>query len=786
MARSGRTPKRGEGKPAGPTSARAHAAAAFGVLGALAAAAALWAAAEPTHLAAWLAASLFWGVWAVADQHRRRKPTRNAIRSSHRKEVAQAALFGLIWGALPWITLPATDSLILLLIGAAVTFAIVGGALIYAATPAAANALLATIALPTAASIILNLGASATPMAVALFGLAAVLAWHVRRYARHEHAMRAVRTHLADRDDTIDLLMNDLHGRSGDWLWETDPEGIVRNPTEAFLKATGMNAAELAARPFHTMMRKGGADLRPLTQKRATFRGIDVCVEVAGATRYWRISGRPAYDEDNNFRGYRGVCSDMTEGVVTTDRLSYLAHHDSLTGLWNRARFLEAVDEAITGVAEGGIATLFLLDLNEFKGINDTLGHPVGDELLAAVAKRLDQRFGKDHVVARLGGDEFAVLSAAAPTTRATETANELLEAFVKPFELEGVTLTVRTSVGVAPINSSTIRDGANELLRSADVALYRAKAEGSGYMVFEPAMNRETVRRHALHQALAQAVERREFRIEFQPIVDINSPQVACLETLLRWSSRQFGQVSPAEFVPIAEEAGLMNAIGEWVLRRAMAEAATWPSDVRVAINLSPVQIRDAGLVDRVKSALDDSGLDPRRLELEITESMFLVANAETKALLWRLKRLGASIVMDDFGTGYSSLGYLRDFPFDKIKIDQSFVASIGTDIASRAIVEAVVGLGKTLRMKVVAEGIELPAQFEMVKNLGCNQFQGYAFSRPVAAADVLTLLEAGNLRMIAAQAADEALADPADEAVEATDGAEVIRLRRQGSTAA
>ena len=319
----------------------------------------------------------------------------------------------------------------------------------------------------------------------------------------------------------------------------------------------------------------------------------------------------------------------------------------------------------------------------------------------------------------------------------------------------------MRTSVGVAPINGSTTKGDTHDLLRSADVALYRAKAEGSGFKIFEPAMNRETARRHDLHQALALAVEKQELRVEFQPIVDINSPQIACFETLVRWSSKQFGEVPPSEFVPIAEEAGLMNSIGDWVLRQAMEEAATWPADVKVAVNLSPVQIRDTGLVGRVKDALDETGLDPRRLELEITESMFLVANAETKTILWRLKRLGASIVMDDFGTGYSSLGYLRDFPFDKIKIDQSFICSISTDLASRTIVEAVVRLGETLKMKVVAEGIELPAQFELVKGLGCHLFQGFAFSRPAAREEVKTLLEAGRLREIAAQSLSEKSAE-------------------------
>jgi len=756
MARTERASKQVQAEQLRALSGTAGVTAAMVALGAVAIVAAFWSFVPETVLGAWLAGNVMWAVWVLGDREWRKRRTTAKLKVPLAQQILRALLLGLIWGGLPWIVLPAPSLPHLLLVGVALTAVMVGGAVRHAAAPAAAYTFIVALAVPAASAILMNLGMSAVPAVVALVGLAIVLGWHLRRFGRVQSAVYRAKADLADRNDTIGLLINDLHGRSGDWLWQTDAAGLVRDPSERFAKAAGLSVAKLAELPIHQLTTEDGNEIKSLMEKRATFRGIDICVRAQGRIRHWRISGRPAYDPDHAFLGYRGVCSDITDSVVTTERLSYLAHHDSLTGLWNRAQFLEAINEAIANVAGGSMSTLFLLDLDEFKGINDTLGHPIGDELLAAVAKRLDQRFGGSHIVARLGGDEFAILGHdALDAPRPAEMASHLIATFADPFALEGVTLTVRTSVGVAPINQSTAEGGAHDLLRSADVALYRAKAEGSGYKIFEPSMNRETVRHHALHQALALAVERREFRVEFQPIVDIKSPQIACLETLIRWAPRQFGEVSPAEFVPIAEEAGLMNSIGDWVMRRAMEEAATWPSDVKVAVNLSPVQIRDTGLVGRVKAALDETGLDPRRLELEITESMFLVANTETKTILWRLKRLGASIVMDDFGTGYSSLGYLRDFPFDKIKIDQSFVASISTDLASRAIVQAVVGLGETLKMKVVAEGIELPAQFEMVKSLGCNQFQGYAFSRPVPAFEVHSLLEAGRLRTIAAEAA-------------------------------
>jgi diguanylate cyclase (GGDEF)-like protein len=751
MAKSLRSPNRIDVGRLGVLSGPAVVTAAIVALGAVTVAVSSWSFTHPVVLAGWVAANLTWAAWVIGDRKRQRASPRKRMPL---RQFAPAVFLGLIWGGLPWLVLPAPTFSHTLLIGLAIIAVMVGGAMRYATAPGAAHAFVWVMTVPTAAAVFILLGASAVLAVAIILALGVLLSWDIRRDNRTQSAILNVKAELAERNDIIGLLVNDLHGRSGDWLWESDAGGLVRNPSDRFLRATGLTKAELAGRPIYELATAEGASLKPLIEKRATFRGIDICVRLRSDLRYWRISGVPVYEADRTFAGYRGVSSDITESIVTTERLSYLAHHDSLTGLWNRARFLEAVDETIDQVATGGLATLFLLDLDEFKAINDTMGHPVGDALLATVAERLNERFGSTNAVARLGGDEFAILcNRALDSRRPAELAVDILAAFADPFTLSTAALTVRTSVGVAPINPATVAGGAADLLRNADVALYRAKAEGTGYKIFEPAMNREAARRHALQQALALAVERREFRVEFQPIVDITSPQVVCLETLLRWSSKQFGQVSPAEFIPIAEEAGLMNPIGDWVLHQAMWEAVTWPSDVKVAVNLSAVQIRDTELVSRIKDALDETRLDPRRLELEITESMFLAATSDTKAILWKLKRLGASIVMDDFGTGYSSLGYLRDFPFDKIKIDRSFVSSINTDVASRAIIQAVVQLGGTLKMKVVAEGIELPAQFDLVRSLGCNQFQGYAFSRPVAPVEARALLEAGRMRTVAAQ---------------------------------
>lgn len=401
----------------------------------------------------------------------------------------------------------------------------------------------------------------------------------------------------------------------------------------------------------------------------------------------------------------------------------------------------------MSALKPGSRAALFLLDLDQFKAINDTMGHPVGDELLVAVAQRLATRFGKRDLVARLGGDEFAIFRKdETDEWDAMATSVELLSLFEQPFILSGLELAIRTSVGVAIMdNGSGV--GPHELLRDADLALYQAKAEGTGYKTFEPAMNDWATRRHELQQALRLAIHRDELSLVFQPIINLSTGRIGSFEALLRWSSAEFGDVWPSEFIPIAEESGLIGAIGQWVLKEAVAEATSWPDEIAVSVNLSPVQFRSGELASSIEALLVDVGLDQRRLALEITESTFLDANETTRSTLRKLSALGIEIVLDDFGTGYSSLSYLREFHFDTVKIDRSFVRSGETDMASRAIIRAVVDLGHALDMTVTAEGIEQPEQVEMLRELGCDNAQGYLFARPVSGAEA-RLLIAGSAR--------------------------------------
>ncbi|MGX5776098.1 EAL domain-containing protein [Methylorubrum zatmanii] len=442
--------------------------------------------------------------------------------------------------------------------------------------------------------------------------------------------------------------------------------------------------------------------------------------------------------------GWIATYEDVTQRYEAEARIITMARRDALTGLANRMVFGERLEEASSLLGEGiGFATL-CLDLDRFKEVNDTLGHPVGDSLLRSVADRLQGCLRDTDLVARLGGDEFAIVQAG-PQIRddAIVLAKRLIAAFQSPFLLDGHTVTVGLSIGIslAPEHGTS----PEKLLKSADLALYRAKAAGrGGWCFFDEEMDLELRRRRALESDLKQAVRNGEFELVFQPIVKLDQPRIACCEALLRWRHPVRGYVSPAEFVPLAEETGLIGEIGEWVLHRACAEAATWPGGIGVAVNVSPAQFKHAAVVRAVKAALAASGLPSNRLELEITESVLLTDNMATLATLHTLKRIGVRVAMDDFGTGFSSLSYLQSFPFDKIKIDQSFVRNLEVTGNARLIVRSVIGLGRSLGITTTAEGIETEAQLEQLRLEGCEEGQGYLFSRPVPSARIRELVAA------------------------------------------
>ncbi|WP_298244465.1 EAL domain-containing protein [uncultured Bradyrhizobium sp.] len=440
------------------------------------------------------------------------------------------------------------------------------------------------------------------------------------------------------------------------------------------------------------------------------------------------------------------VIDDVTERRRADEKIAHMAHYDALTDLPNRTLFREQIERELAKVAGGDQFALLYIDVDEFKGINDSLGHHVGDELLKAIASRLRGCLKEGDLIARLGGDEFAVIQTGIQSSaEVLSFVTRIYQAIRQPYHCLGHQLSTDASIGIA----LAPQDGTDldQLIKNADLAMYGAKAEGRRtHRFFEPEMDASARARLSMEQDLRQALVNGGFEIHYQPLVDLHTNVVTGCEALLRWRHPERGMVSPAEFIPVAEDTGLITELGDWVLRMACNEAATWPTHIRVAVNVSPVQLKCDTLALRIAGALAASGLDPRRLELEITEAVLIRDDEAALSILHQLRSIGVRIALDDFGTGYSSLSYLKRFPFDKIKIDRCFVADIAESSGAPVIVQAVVNIAAASSMTTVAEGVETEAQREMLRALGCTQMQGYLFSAPKPAAEVRKLFGTGD----------------------------------------
>ncbi|WP_128923191.1 putative bifunctional diguanylate cyclase/phosphodiesterase [Bradyrhizobium guangxiense] len=436
---------------------------------------------------------------------------------------------------------------------------------------------------------------------------------------------------------------------------------------------------------------------------------------------------------------------DITERKRAEARLAFMAQHDALTGLPNRTLLRQQMDEMLLHSRRSPEkVALLMLGLDNFKAINDTLGHAVGDKLLRGVAKRLRSTLREEDALARLNSDEFAILqSGLARPEDAAGLAKRLLEAIADPYLLDGHSVVIGASIGIAMAPGDG--DDSEKLLKSADMALSRAKLDARGtFAFFEAALDAKAQSRRKIEVELRDAIRNDVLRPYYQPLIDLQSGRITGFEALVRWPHAERGMVSPAEFIPVAEDTGLINPLGGLMLRRACLDAAAWPDDVRVAVNLSPLQFRSGNLLSIVTDALKASGLPPRRLELEITETLLLEKSAQVLATLHALRALGVRISMDDFGTGYSSLSYLRSFPFDKIKIDQSFVRDLGANREAQAIIRSIVSLGKGLGVTITAEGVETEAELSCLRAEGCHEGQGFLFSKARPHAEIVSLLAA------------------------------------------
>jgi len=551
------------------------------------------------------------------------------------------------------------------------------------------------------------------------------------------------------------LLLRDYEQSGIGWFWSSDAEGRLTYVSDCITQRMGLPDEALLGKSIQSLfiLDRDEDDtvertLPLLLSARKTFVDLAVKAALESDEVWWSISGRPQFNASGDFLGYRGNGADVTASRRSQRDASRLAEYDSLTGLANRHRMEKRLVATLTAYASAKRAcAIMMIDLDRFKQVNDTLGHPAGDELLKQVAQRLQRVVvEKNCEIGRLGGDEFQImLPDIDDRGRLGEIAKTIIQMISQPYSIEGSRCIIGASVGIA----IAPYDGINseELVRSADLALYASKGGGRGqFRFYSSDLHSEAERRRQIEEDLRDALAKDQIRLVYQPVVDAVTNRVVGMEALLRWKHPELGDVPPGIFIPIAEECNLIGALGDWALKQACEQAMQWPGSVRIAVNVSPAQFANPGFATVVAQALSISGLDPDRLELELTESIFLNDDHVTEQLFSALKLLGVRLALDDFGTGYSSLSYLQRAPFDKIKIDQAFIRGI-TEPGSRnvAIIKSIVSLAEALEMDTTAEGIEAMDELEMMCKLQVKTIQGYIYSRPVSSEEVSEAMLSG-----------------------------------------
>jgi diguanylate cyclase (GGDEF)-like protein len=666
--------------------------------------------------------------------------TRPAVQKAVRAITLFAGLRAAHWSCGFVVLMPSADSASQIALGWTLAGMLCGGNFAYSTLPRAALTYLVIMVAGGLASFI-AMGSS-----VSLFLIIALVLFASFLIVSTLSNTQMLRTHveneikMVDQNEFMSIVLKDFQDGASDWLWEIGSDHKITRGAERFGQSLELQKPEteenslpaiLQSRATNEAQRDSVARLLNSLGSSLAFNEIVIHLGEGQNEKYLKFSAKPVESSEGS---WRGVVSDITATMISQNRVNFLAFHDSLTGLPNRLFIKDCLDRAIT---ENKISpherTVMSIDLDGFKAVNDTYGHQIGDRLLVAVAKRMQSALAPTDVLSRMGGDEFLLICNTSGQNSDIESyASRLLRVLSEPFGVLGHKLNIGASIGIARVGHDG--DTATDILRHVDLALYRAKSEGKGVACqFNISMDLEMQKKRALENDLRAAVTNGEFILHYQPIVSVSDSKICGYEALIRWQHPERGLIPPLDFIPIAEETGLIVQIGEWVISEACKQAAKWTSNVRVSVNLSPLQIKSPRLIAAVIKSLADSGLRPGRLEMEVTESALLEQTELVFTTLGHLKTLGVRIGLDDFGTGYSSLGYLHSFAFDNIKIDRSFVQAMATRPQSAAVVRAVLMLADDLGISTTAEGIETIEQFNALKLRGCQEAQGYYFGRPM-----------------------------------------------------
>ena len=561
-----------------------------------------------------------------------------------------------------------------------------------------------------------------------------VAAFGVLTVARWAFGQLQTNADVGTQSESASLLLQEYEQRGVGWLWQIDADNRVTYISSRMTALLNRPSAQILGHSLPSLL-GGHAELGRVLLHKQAFTSLEMELGTARGTRWISIAGDPIIDTAGRFEGFRGVGSDITEVRQTQERLTHLANVDVLSGLPNRGRVRQLLGEALRGAVSGNVpCAIMFLDLDGFKPVNDTYGHPKGDAVLQAVAKRLCDEVAGDGHVGRMGGDEFAIVIPDAQSRRKIEgLADRIIRSIAQPYMIDQTEILIGVSIGCAfgPIDGATVDD----LILKADLALYEAKGAGRGMAkYFSSVLQSEQEDRVRLESDLRQAIALKQFHLLYQPLVSAKNQKLVGFEALIRWNHPQRGLVPPVVFIPVAEESGLMTTIGDWVVEEACRAVATWPEPLTIAVNISPKQMVQPALPNLVSQALARHKVPANRLELEVTEGVFLGDNGTTLDVLRRLRSLGVGIALDDFGTGYSSIGYLNKAVFHKLKIDGSFVREAGTRPENVAIIQSIVQLAKSFRRSVTAEGVETAQDFERMRELGCDTIQGYLFGRPLS----------------------------------------------------